>query len=156
MKKIVLMMLVAMIPFLTMAQKRSKKGKNTKVEKVVQSKSNVEFMVIKGIEYPRKSKQSNEEEILLSEETKGLAREEILLLQKKIRQDLNPIYIITFDFGNKSSKGSRELLEESVHYSSMATAAYSAIEKGWEFMSANVIQGSGSVTHYYYMKRNKK
>ena len=59
-------------------------------------------------------------------------------------------------FGNKSSKGSRELLEESVHYSSMATAAYSAIEKGWEFMSANVIQGSGSVTHYYYMKRNKK
>ena len=150
------MMLVAMIPFLTMAQKRSKKGKNTKVEKVVQSKSSVEFMVIKGIEYPRKSKQSNEEEILLSEETKGLAREEILLLQKKIRQDLNPIYIITFDFGNKSSKGSRELLEESVHYSSMATAAYSAIEKGWEFMSANVIQGSGSVTHYYYMKRNKK
>ena len=50
MKKIVLMMLVAMIPFLTMAQKRSKKGKNTKVEKVVQSKSSVEFMVIKGVE----------------------------------------------------------------------------------------------------------
>ena len=35
MKKIVLMLLVTMVPFLTMAQKRSKKEKNTKIEKVV-------------------------------------------------------------------------------------------------------------------------
>ena len=31
MKKIVLMLLVTMVPFLTMAQKRSKKEKNTKI-----------------------------------------------------------------------------------------------------------------------------
>ena len=45
MKKITLILLVAMVPFLTMAQKRSKKNKTTNTEKAV------EFLVIKGLEY---------------------------------------------------------------------------------------------------------
>ena len=51
MKKIVLMLLVAMVPFLTMAQKRSKKDKQA-VEQVKKSNASVEFMMIKGIEIP--------------------------------------------------------------------------------------------------------
>ena len=42
MKKIVLMLLVAMVPFLTMAQKRSKKNKDVKTE-IVQPIPNVNF-----------------------------------------------------------------------------------------------------------------
>ena len=49
MKKITLMLLVAMVPFLTMAQKRSKKGKE-KTEKIDNSNASYEFMVITGYE----------------------------------------------------------------------------------------------------------
>ena len=54
MKKIVLMLLVAMVPFLTMAQKRSKKEKNVKTEKIVESNSTYNFMVIIGYEMNNK------------------------------------------------------------------------------------------------------
>ena len=47
MKKITLIMLVAMVPLFTMAQKRSKKGKE-KVEKVV-NKATYDFMIITGM-----------------------------------------------------------------------------------------------------------
>ncbi|MBT5750098.1 MAG: hypothetical protein HOI39_03120, partial [Flavobacteriales bacterium] len=50
MKKVTLMLLVAMVPFLTMAQKKSKKGKKNKIEKVDNSNATYEFMVISGFE----------------------------------------------------------------------------------------------------------
>ncbi len=50
MKKITLIMLVAMVPFMTMAQKKSKKGKKAKIEKVDNSNASYEFMVITGYE----------------------------------------------------------------------------------------------------------
>ena len=61
MKKIVLMLLVTMVPFLTMAQKRSKKEKNTKIEKVVRSNSGIKYMIIKGAEIPKNSRRINED-----------------------------------------------------------------------------------------------
>ena len=50
MKNITLMLLVAMVPFMTMAQKKSKKGKQNKIEKVDNSNATYEFMVISGFE----------------------------------------------------------------------------------------------------------
>ena len=44
------MLLVAMVPFMTMAQKKSKKGKQNKIEKVDNSNATYEFMVISGFE----------------------------------------------------------------------------------------------------------
>jgi hypothetical protein len=41
-------------------------------------------------------------------------------------------------------------------YNSMSSAANAAAVQGWEFISANVVNGPvGTTTHYYYMKRNK-
>jgi len=51
MKKIVLMLLVAMVPFLTMAQKRSKKEDKQAVEQVKKSNASVEYMMIKVLKY---------------------------------------------------------------------------------------------------------
>ena len=49
MKKITLMLLVAMVPFLTMAQKRTKKNKETKTETTDRSSAVASnFMIIKG------------------------------------------------------------------------------------------------------------
>ena len=51
MKKIILFMLIAMVPFLTIAQKRTKKDK--KIEKTDESSdAKVNFMILKGIEAP--------------------------------------------------------------------------------------------------------
>jgi hypothetical protein len=48
-------MLVGMLPFLTMAQKRSKKGKNVKTEKIVESNSSYDFMIITGYEVSKEN-----------------------------------------------------------------------------------------------------
>ena len=51
MKKITLILLVAMIPSLTIAQKRSKKkSKTDQVTETIKSEAAYEFMVIKGVE----------------------------------------------------------------------------------------------------------
>ena len=50
MKKIVLMILVAMVPFLTMAQKKANKKKNKKTEINEGLNASYEFMVITGYE----------------------------------------------------------------------------------------------------------
>ena len=46
MKKLITMMLVAMVPFFTMAQKRSKRDKG-KEQTTATTKASVEYMVIK-------------------------------------------------------------------------------------------------------------
>ena len=51
MKKLITMMLVAMVPFFTMAQKRSKRDKG-KEQTTATTKASVEYMVIKGVEIP--------------------------------------------------------------------------------------------------------
>jgi hypothetical protein len=112
-------------------------------------------MVVKGVEYPANSKRINSNEERLSRENEGMGEEELLDIQRNMRQNLKSIFIITLDFGKESTKESRELIDQSIHYSSMAEAANAAAERGWEFVSANVVPNNGNTTHYYYMKRNK-
>ena len=45
----------------------------------------------------------------------------------------------------KNSRGDR----------TMAAAVNGSANEGWEFISANAINGKAGNTHYYYMKRNK-
>ena len=140
MKKIVLMLLVAMVPFLTMAQKRSKKG----------DKQAVEYMVIKGVEFSMDSDEMGNEEIELIAE-RGDVRK--MQMMKLLKAEVN--VIIKFDFGNENDKENSEMKRSAQKYHSMSSAANAAAIKGWEFVSANVVNGTIGTTHYYYMKRNK-
>ena len=142
MKKIVLMMLVAMIPFLTMAQKRSKKGKNVKTEKIVDSNSTYNFMVITGYEMTIKA-----------EDTADIKASKSIEL--KSREMMKTKMKINFDFGGIKSSENINLMKNARRYMTMAAAVNGAANEGWEFISANAINGKAGNTHYYYMKRNK-
>ena len=148
MKKIVLLMLVAMVPFLTMAQKRSKKGSNQAVEQVKSSKATVEYMVIKGVEFPIDNEEMDEKDLNASgEDVREMEMKRLIKPQVKL--------IIAFDFGNERNKEVSEMMRVASNFRSMAAAANAAAERGWEFVSANVLSASGNTTHYYYMKRKK-
>ena len=144
MKKIVLMMLVAMIPVITMAQKRSKKDKNIKSEKIVESNSSYEFMIITGFE------------IHLQAENRGGAgnevknsvdeRNQMMRSKSKIKVD--------FDFGAKTNE-IPNLLRQARNFRTMAAAVNAAANEGWDFVSSDVILSGKNKFHYYYMRRNK-
>jgi hypothetical protein len=132
MKKITLMLLVAMVPFLTMAQKKSKKDK-------ISSKANVEYMMIKGIEI-----QMNE-----SADAPGDVREHAL---GSIRSE-NVKLMVAFDYGDLRDAEVKEMMSK--RYRTMTSAVNAAAEKGWIFINSNVISEDKMKIHYYYMKRNK-
>jgi len=144
MKKIVLMMLVAMVPFLTMAQKRSKKGKNVKTEKIVESNSSYEFMIITGYE------------ITIEDEVRGGVNrvanadteiKEMMKSNSKIR--------VNFDFGRAKTNEISSLLKDAGKFKTMAAAVNAAANEGWNFLSSDIILSGKNKIHYYYMKRNK-
>ena len=133
-----------MIPFLTMAQKRSKKGKKTKVETVSTSNASYEFMVISGYE------------VGMEKEAVG-GVEEVSSPQMQIKRLMksDSRIMISFDFGNLKTKENVELLRSAESYRTMASAVNGAADKGWEFVSANVLLSGKTKIHYYYMRRNK-
>ena len=143
MKKIVLMLLVAMVPFLTMAQKRSKKEDKQAVEQVKKSNASVEYMMIKGIEIPMKN---------ASGEPAGDVRE--MALGNVYSENVK--LIIAFDYGNLRNSEAKEMKTNSRRFRTMMSAVNAAAEKGWEFINSNVISEDKMKIHYYYMKRNKK
>ena len=140
MKKIVLMMLVAMVPFLTMAEKRSKKG----------DKQAVEYMVIKGVEFSMDSEGMGIKEREFLAESGDVRKMQMMRLFKE-----EVHVMIKFDFGNESNKEISEMKRSAQKYNSMSSAANAAAVNGWEFVSANVVNSTVGTTHYYYMKRNK-
>jgi len=150
MKKIVIMMLVAIVPLLTIAQKRSKKADKPATERIKSSKASVEYMVIRGIAMPMNMR-GNENSTKLNTISKDVDEE------RDMKRMLNPERLmIVFDYGNIKNDEVVEMRRASRALRSMAAAANAAAEKGWEFMSANVVSNIKSTTHYYYMKRNKK
>ena len=120
------MLLVAMVPFLSMAQKGSK----------------VEYMMIKGVEV-----QMNNE----SENPAGDVRE--MALGSVSSENIK--LIIAFDYGDLRNSEVKEMTSNK-RYRTMISAVNAASEKGWEFINANVILEEKLKIHYYYMKRNKK
>ena len=132
MKKITLMLLVAMVPFLTMAQKRSKKAKE-KTEKSYNT--SFEYMVISGYSLAK-----------VSPKVKGLEKKSPIPLNKMI---------VRFDFGGIKTNDTEKLLKNARNYISMAAAVNGAANYGWEFVSANIVKEGKSIVHYYHMRRTK-
>jgi hypothetical protein len=125
MKRITLIMLVAMIPFLTIAQKRSKKNKVENTEK------SYEFMVIIGYEMSSGN-----------------------VTDAADMQDVSTSKVkIMFDFGGLITPEVEKL--SSQQYRSMAHAVNIAAKSGWEFVNANFVNLEEINRHYYYMKRKK-
>ena len=116
-------MLVAMIPFFTTAQKRSKKSKVETTEK------SYEFMVINGYE--------------MSSGSINDAADMQDIKESKVK--------IMFDFGGLRTKDVETL--SSQQYRSMAHAVNTAAKSGWEFINANLVNLEGINRHYYYMRR---
>ncbi len=142
MKKLILLMLVAMIPFLTMAQKRSKKGK-VKTEKIDNSNASYEFMTITGYEIIMKKKRIKEGPDQITSPDSQL---------KKMMTS-NSRVGIQFDFGGNNSDENTLLSEN--RYKSMSHAVNGAANNGWEFVSSDVIVSGEVKIHYYYMRKTK-
>jgi hypothetical protein len=128
MKKLTLLLLVAMVPFLTMAQ-----GKK--------SKSSVEYMMIKGIEIPMNNADTHSGEDVREMALGSISSENVKL-------------IVAFDYGNLRNAEVKEMMAK--RFRTMMSAVNTAAEKGWEFINSNVISEDKMKIHYYYMKRNKK
>jgi hypothetical protein len=143
MKKIVLMLLVAMVPFLTIAQKRSKKEDKQAVEQVKKSNASVEYMMIKGIEIPMINESTHPGEDIREMALGSISSENVKL-------------IIAFDYGNLRNSEAKEMKTNSRRFRTMMSAVNAASEKGWEFINSNVISEDKMKIHYYYMKRKKK
>ena len=139
MKKLTLVMLVAVVPFLTMAQKRAKKGKVKATEDISAS---YEFMVIKGyaVTPPVPADMADE-----------LAGPNAAESQAKMMQGVK--IMVVFDFGGVWSEDRIDLSEN--RYKSMAHAVNSAAKYNWEFVSANVVNTGRAIVHDYYMRRKK-
>ena len=134
-------MLLAMVPFLTMAQKRS----NKKASKSEQARSNAsyEFMVITGyVVMPPRSARGTADQINSTDA-------QITTMMKSEGK-----VMISFDFGGVRTEENNTISEN--RYKSMAAAVNTAANYGWEFVSANtqLIQG-GATAHYYYMRKEK-
>lgn len=133
MKRLTLIMLVAMIPFFTMGQKRSKKKDKT-------TNASYEFMVINGY-------------TIMAPFPEDMSEEEISAngAELKAKLSMGSRIIVSFDFGVNKNEEKLSLSERS--YKSMADAVNASAVYGWEFVNANVISEEGMKVHYYYMKR---
>jgi len=146
MKKLVILMLVAMVPFLTMAQKRTKKDKETKTETTDKSSSvTSNFMIIKGVELDMTQQGMDADEI------QSLSGDVSL---EQMKRHIKPVsrFYISYDVG-PLSKEAQKLTDASKNFRSMAQAVNASAEYGWEFMNATVVIDGSVKIHYYYMKR---
>ena len=135
-------MLVSMLPFLTMAQKRSKKGKNVKTEKIVESNSSYDFMIITGYEVSKENANYDDKAVNTQIRIKEMMKS-------------NSRLMIVFDFGRTKTKTISNLIKDAESFRSMATAVNAAAKEGWSFVSSDVVSEGKSKIHYYYMTRKK-
>ncbi len=136
-------MLVAMVPFFTMAQKRSKKDKKPSSEQVKKSKSNYEFMVIKGVEFKTDQAKINSKSAVNPDEVEEMQMKNLLKPHAKI--------MISFDTGDLKNSDMLNLMKKARSMRTMAAAVKEASELGWTFKSANVLDKDIATIHYYYM-----
>lgn len=143
MKRLTLIVLVAMVPFFTIAQKRGKKNKDKKIEN-----TNVyEFMLITGYQISLSSSPDISED-----EMEGPNGAEIQA-KLSMSSNMDSRVIVVFDSGGFNKNDEVDL--SSRQYKSMSEAVNGAGKYGWEFVNANVISEGKLKIHYYYMKRKK-
>ena len=144
-------MLVAMVPFLTIAQKRVKKGTDKNTEKTDKtSPTKINFMIIKGIEAPSTIyEQTDEVEKDLEVESNDVSTERL------IKNHIKPMsrFAFSFDYGDPTNKEAEQLRISSMSFKSMAEAVHHASKYGWEFINSTIVVDEMITIHYYYMKR---
>tara|TARA_Y100000385_G_scaffold5269_1_gene5804 strand:- start:470 stop:931 length:462 start_codon:yes stop_codon:yes gene_type:complete len=149
MRNILLLILVATVPFMSVAQKRSKKGSNAKMEKMVKkTPSEFEYMVIEGVQ----STISEDERMMGKNEIDAIHADPDLKMKAMIKGRYK--YFIKFNTGRISPE-QIELNKLERSCSHMSDALYQAAKLGWDFINASHINTDDYVTHYYYMKRKK-
>ena len=141
MKRLTLVMLVAMIPFLKKKKKRGKKDKSNNLS------ASYEFMVITGYQLMAPTPEG------MSDELAGPNGAE---LQAKLNMGSNmeSRIIVDFDLSGVSTEDEGNL-SGTQQYRSMSDAVNNAAKYGWEFINASVISEDKLKIHYYYMQRNK-
>ena len=130
-------MLVSMVPFLTMAQKRTKKDKSERTEKSDNLNASYQFMVITGRTMMNRTAQGGVEKPSTAD----------------TRAVMGDRMKITFDFGGLRTDDAEDLSKQ--QYRTMAHAVNTAARLGWEFVSSNIQFMQGSTVHYYYMSKQK-
>ena len=150
MKNILLMILVASIPFMSIAQKKRPKKSNAKMgEYVKQSPSEYEYMIIEGVQ----STASDEEKMMQQDE---LAARDGARGDVKMKGMLKSSYkhFVRFDTG-KITPEQVELNKLARVCSHMSDALYQASKLGWEFINASHVNNEEYITHFYYLKRKR-
>lgn len=142
MKKLITVILVALVPFVTMAQKRSKKEKNTKSEIKI---SAVNFMVIRGMSVSEGGGISKEE--IMAEMSDS---EEGALMRQKIREKG---LRISFDFGTQVTSEMKDLRMKARTLHSMTDAVNVLAKYGWQFSNSDILSDENVTYYYYYMTR---
>ncbi len=145
MKKIILFMLIAMVPFLTIAQKRTKKNKEKTEKTDGSADTKLNFMIIKGVEVDMS--QEGADDIDKVSEDVSLDR-----LMKKHVKPMSKFYF-SYDVGSFKNKEVQKLRESSENFRSMAQAVNASAEYGWEFINSTIVVDGNVTIHYFYMKR---
>ena len=150
MRNILLLILVATIPLMSVAQKRSKKGSNAKMDKMVKkSPSEYEYMIIEGVQSTTSDEESmmGEDEIL----ARGATSNDV-----KMKGMIKSRYkhFVKFDTGRITPE-QVELNKLARVCNHMSDALYQASKLGWESLNASHANTDDYITHFYYMKRKR-
>ena len=142
MKKIILIMLVGLVPFVTMSQKRSKKGSD--VTSQTNQDVTSDFMVIKAVEIGSVPSNANER----------ASEGEDVALDQLMKNHLKPSrHSFSFAAGSLRDKDVKSLMSASKEFRSMAQAVNAASQYCWQFINATVVMDGNAIIHYYYMKK---
>ena len=150
MKNILLLILVATIPFMSVAQKKTNKKSNARLgEFVKKSPSEYEYMIIQGVQ----STSSDNEQMMGQEE---LADRADAPAKARMKGMIKSKYrhFIRIDTG-KMSPEQKELNKIAASCFDMTDALFQASKMGWEFVNASHVSNEDLITHYFYMKRKR-
>jgi hypothetical protein len=135
---------------MSVAQKRSKKGSNAKMDKMVKkSPSEYEYMIIEGVQST-----TSEEESMMGEDellARGATSSDV-----KMKGMIKSRYkhFVKFDTGRITPE-QVELNKLARVCNHMSDALYQASKLGWEFVNASHANTDDYITHFYYMKRKR-
>ena len=146
-----LMFLVATIPFMSIAQKRSNKKSNARMgEMGKKTPSPYEYMIIKGVESttPEEEKMMSQGEVTARAGAPGDVK-----MKSMIKSRYK--HFVRFDTGRITPE-QIELNKMARVVSHMSDALTAAAKLGWEFINASHTSNEDFVIHYYYMKRARE
>tara|TARA_B100000700_G_C15007655_1_gene839394 strand:+ start:517 stop:921 length:405 start_codon:yes stop_codon:yes gene_type:complete len=134
MKKIIVILLLAAVPFFSYSQKRGKKTDS----------QNYTYMIIKAVEVPMESTNYNEqgEDVVAEANMKRALKPDVKL-------------VVLFDYGDGNKQESNEMLRRSRSFKSIASALNAAANKGWILQDVSTTMTDNTTVHHYFMRRSK-